>query len=365
MFIWRLFLSFAFAMVLSITTAQAAFKIEDDLKIAFILGSTAQDGGWGESHDLARQKLEISLDTKISLTENVPEDTAKVRQIIDLYVQRGYNLIIGTSYGYGDAFLEASNDYPEVAFMNAAGVTNNKNLESFYLRTYQGWYLAGIIAGETSKTGKLGMLAGFPLGLVNWDINAFMLGAQSVRPDIEMAAIFANTWYDSVKEGQIAEALLEQGADIIATDLSAASALNAAEKQDKQSVGFQLDMSPHAPKGHIASVMLLWEPYLLSTIGKIKAGTWEPSEWGAFEGIDTGVLALGGVPSSIPDSVLKKVDTAKQAMINGEMSPFDGPLHRQDGSLVIPAGQSLDDGQLWEMNYFVKGIIGTMPVGDN
>ena len=280
--------------LIMLPTAQAAFKLNGDLKIAYILGSTAQDGGWGESHANAAKVLEGKFDTKVSITEGVSEDTVKVKQVIDLYVRRGYNVIVGSSYGYSDAFLEASNQYPDIAFMNAAGITNSANLESFYLRTYQGWYLAGMIAGSMTETNKLGMLAGFPLGLVNWDINGFMRGAQAVNPDVTMAAVFANTWYDTVKEGQIAEALLEQNTDVIATDLSAASALNAAEKAGKFSVGFQVDMSQHAPNGHLASVLLIWAPYLINSIDKMIAGTWEPSEWGAFESIATGVIDLGG-----------------------------------------------------------------------
>ncbi len=345
--------------------AHAGFGIEGDLKIAYIMGSTRQDGGWGESHGIAIQAIEEEFGVDVAVTEDVPEDTVRVKQIIDLYVRRGYNIIIGNSFGYSDAFLEAATEYPEVAFMNAAGVTNNqKNLESFYLRTYQGWYLAGMIAGAKTETNKLGMIAGFPLGLVNWDINAFMRGAQEVNPDIELAAIFLNTWYDSVKEGQASEALLEQGADVIATDLSAASALNAAEQLNRFSVGFQIDMTRHAPTGHLASVLLVWAPYLTDTIRKIRAGEWEPSEWGAFVGIETGSVALGGVTGDLPDDIRARIEEARQAISEGKFTPFDGPLNNQDGDQVVAAGESLDDGALWQMNYFVEGIVGTMPASN-
>ena len=342
--------------------SHAGFGIKGDLKIAYIMGSTVKDGGWGESHGIAIEAIEKEFGVKVAVTENVAEDTVRVKQIIDLYVRRGHNIIIGNSFGFSDAFLEAANQYPEVAFMNAAGVTNNqRNLESFYLRTYQGWYLAGIIAGSKTKANKMGMIAGFPLGLVNWDINAFMRGAQSVNPDVELSAVFLNTWYDSVKEGQASEALLEQNVDVVATDLSAASALNAAEQLGRYSVGFQIDMTPHAPKGHLTSVLLVWAPYLTGTIKKIQAGEWEPSEWGAFVGMETGSVALGGITKDIPEDVLAKVEAAKQAIIDGKLTPFDGPLNNQKGEQVLSEGNSLDDGDLWKMNYFVQGIVGTMP----
>ena len=155
--------------------------------------------------------------------------------------------------------------------------------------------------------------------------------------------------------------LLEQGADVIATDLSAASALNAAEQQGRFSVGFQIDMSPHAPNGHLASVLLVWAPYLTDAIRKIQAGEWEPSEWGAFIGMETGSVALAGLPDDLPAEVMEKVEAARQAIIDGSFTPFDGPMKNQAGEQVLAEGESLDDGALWKMDYFVEGIVGTMP----
>lgn len=343
------------------SAAEGAFKLKGKPKIAFIFLGPTNDGGWTESHDIGRQRLEKELGMKIAYSENIPEETTKVRQAIDLYVQRGFNIIVGTSYGYGDAFLEGAKAYPDVAFLNAAGETNWKNLESFYVRTYQGWYLAGIIAGSMSKSGKLGMLGGFPLPLVNWDINSFARGAQAVNPEARISAIFVNTWYDPVKEGQMAEALLEQGVDVVATDLSAASALSAAEKIGKYSVGFQIDMSKHAPKGHLTSVIFNWDAYLVRTIRKIIEGTWVPSEYGAFVGIEIDSVSLSPINKSVPSEVVAKVEAAKKEIMGGKLTPFDGPVYKQDGALAIEQGQSMNDEQLWSMDYFVKGIIGQMP----
>jgi basic membrane protein A and related proteins len=343
------------------STIQEVFQLKGEPKVAFIYLGPSNDGGWTESHDIARRKIEKELGIKIAYSENIPEETTKVRQAIDLYVQRGYNIIVGTSYGYGDAFLEGAKEYPNVAFLNAAGETNWRNLESFYARTYQGWYLAGIIAGSMSKNGKLGMLGGFPLALVNWDINGFARGVQSVNSDAEVSAIFVNTWYDPVKEGQMAEALLEQGIDVVATDLSAASALSSAEKIDKYSVGFQIDMSKHAPKGHLTSVTFHWDAHLVSTIRKIMNGTWVPSKWGAFVGIDIGAVGLSPINKTVPPEVLAKVEAAKKEMLAGKLTPFDGPIYSQDGTLTVKAGHAMADGELWGMNFFVKGITGKMP----
>ena len=116
----------------AVSTSQAAFKLEGEPKIAMLQLATVNDGGWSEALEYARAKTEEALGLEIAYTENVPEDNSEILRTIDLYVNRGHNIIIGTSWGYGDAFLEAATKYPNVAFVNCAGETNNSvNLESF------------------------------------------------------------------------------------------------------------------------------------------------------------------------------------------------------------------------------------------
>lgn len=343
--------------------ALAEFKLNGDPRVAFLFHGAANNAGWAESHNNARLKLEEALSVETTYAENIPEDTTKVRQAIDLFVNRGYNIIIGTSYGYGDAFLDAAKQYPEVAFLNAAGATNYENLESFYARTYEGWYLAGMMAGAMTKADKIGIVAAFPLPLVNWDINGFAMGARASKPDVTTAAIFVNSWYDPVIETQTTDAMLEQGVDVVATDNSIAPVVTA-ERKGKMSVGYQVDMSVEAPKGNLTSVLFHWEAFLIPTVKEIVAGTWTPEPNGAFVGLKEGVIGLADPNPSVPAEVVEKVKAAEKAIIDGTLSPFAGPLKKQNGDLVIDAGKALDDGQIWSMDYFVEGVVGTMPSGN-
>ena len=346
------------------TAALAAdpVQLEADPKIAFIYLSPANDGGWTESLDRGRKKLEEATGLSATYSEDVAAEKSTVRQVIDLYIRRGYNIIIGTSWDYGEAFAEAAEANPNVAFMNAAGETYGPNLESFYARTYQGWYLAGMAAAGVSESKKIGMVAGFPLSVVNWDINAFQRGAQAINPDVQVIATFVNSWFDPLKEGQAAEAMIEQGADVIATNLSAASVPTATEKAGVRFVGFQNDMTHLAPNGHVASVVFNWETHLIPTVQSIIAGEWVSSE-SSFVGIDQGMVSLSGLADDVPQDVKDKIMAAEAAMRAGELTPFDGPVLKQDGSEAVAAGSSLSDDGLWTMDYFVSGVIGTMPAG--
>jgi basic membrane lipoprotein Med (substrate-binding protein (PBP1-ABC) superfamily) len=347
--------------VFAVSTANAQFELEGEPKIAMLQLATINDGGWSEALEYARVKTEDALGIEIAYTENVPEDNSEILRIIDLYVDRGYNIIIGTSWGYSDAFLQAAEKYPEIVFLNCAGETNSANLESFYARSYQGWYLAGIIAGHLTQTKKIGTIGGYPLGVVNWDLNGFLRGAQSVDPEIEMVGVFVNSWYDPVKETQAAEALLEQGVDVLGSNMSTPGPHLAFENQGKWSIGFQVDVSDQAPKAVASSMIYKWEGYLIPTIRSIVAGTWVPGEWGWWEGLDTGIFDVDPIADFGPVAAIADVEAARQAMIAGELDPFQGPLYRQDGSLAVPEGEVLSDDDLWGMTYFIQGSIGTMP----
>lgn len=353
-------LGFAAASMPAFAPAVQAFEIKGEPRVAFIYAATARDGGWNEALDNARLKVEAELGITIPTVESIPEEATALQNAIDLLVRRGFNVIVGTTYGYSEGILEAAKRHPDVAFVNASGATNHENLEGFYVRSYEAWYLAGMAAAGVTETGKLGILGGFPVGVVNWDVNAFALGAQAVKPDIEVIAVYTNSWWDPVREGAVARALLDQGADVIANNLSSTAPFTAAEERGAKSIGFQLDMSQHAPKGHLTSVLFNWDQHLLPTLAALKSGTWEPSEWGAFPSMADGVVSLSPVSEMVPADVRAMIEEKAAAIKAGTFSPFDGPIHAQDGSVAVAEGTRLDDGGLWSMDFLVRGITGTL-----
>jgi len=350
----------ALALAAPLAAPASAMDIEGEPKIAFIYAATARDGGWNEALDNARLAVEEELGLDISVAESIPEEATALNNAVDLFVGRGFNVIVGTGYGYSEGIKEAAARYPDVAFMNASGSTNADNLEGFYVRTYEAWYLAGMAAAGVSESGTVGILGGYPVGVVNWDVNAFALGAQAIDPDIETIVVYTNSWWDPVKEGEVAKAMLDQGADVIANNLSSAAPFIAAEEAGAYSIGFQLDMSQHAPNGHLTSVMFNWDKYLLPTLAALKDGTWEPSEWGAFPAMADGVVSLSPLHPDIPEDVVARIEQTRAAILAGEFSPFDGPVVAQDGTEVVAAGARLDDGGLWGMEFLVEGTIGTL-----
>src|SRR6476659_2722228 len=153
------------------------------LNIAFAYVGPVGDGGWTFAHDNARKALEKEFGDKIvtSFVEKVPEAADAERVFRDM-VGQGNKLIFGTTFGYMEPMLKVAADNADVKFEHATGYKTAQNLRTYDTRTYQGAYMAGVIAGGMTKTNTLGVVGSIPIPEVVRNINSFTMGAQSVNP---------------------------------------------------------------------------------------------------------------------------------------------------------------------------------------
>ena len=206
----------ATAAVLATGAGLFGASAADKLKIGFIYLGPVGDLGWTYQHDLGRLEMVKEFGDKVETTflENVSEGPDSERSIEQL-ARAGNKLIFTTSFGYMEPTLKVAKKYPNVHFEHATGYKRDKNLSTYSGRFYEGRYIQGIIAAKMSKSGVLGYIASFPIPEVISGINATMLGAQTINPNIKVKIIWANTWFDPGKEADAAKALIDQGADII------------------------------------------------------------------------------------------------------------------------------------------------------
>lgn len=350
----------AIALAMAFITAPAAtqaetFKLEGEPNPALIIFSQKNDGGWSQALDEARAKVEEELDIRIPVVENVPENASAIRPAVELFIERGHNIILGSAFGYSDTFLELSEQYPNVAFINPAGTTNAANLQSVYGRTYESQYLCGMAAAGASKSGKLGFVAANPFGLVNWTVNAYALGAQKVNPDATVTVIFTGAWNDPVKERAAAEALIEQGVDAIGQHVDSPTPQIVAEENDIYGTGHHRDLSEFSSATQCSSVWV-WDRYLVPAIQQIAAGEWETSPYGAFLSIEEGGTDIVCCGDAVPDEVETMIMEEREAILGGK-HVFQGPISDVNGEQRVAEGETLSDADLWAMDWFVPGVI--------
>ena len=341
----------------SISTGATA---ADKLKVGFIYLGPVGDLGWTYQHDLARQAMVKELGDKVETTylENVPEGPDAERAIEQL-VRAGNKLIFTTSFGYMDPTLKVAKKYPDVHFEHCGGYKRADNMGNYASRWYQGRFIQGQIAAKMSKAGVLGYIGSFPIPEVISGINATMIGAQTVNPNIKVKIIWANSWFDPGKEADAAKALLDQGADIIMQHTDSPAAMQIASERGKLAFGQDSEMIKFGPKSQLTSIMDTWAPYYISRVKAQLDGTWKPDE--AWGGLDTKMFEMAPY-TNMPDDVKKMAEETQAAITDGKLLPFKCPVMDQDGKAVeCKGGEGLADPQILGMNFYVKGIDDKIP----
>ncbi len=340
----------------SVSAANAA----DKLKVGFIYLGPVGDLGWTYQHDLGRQALVKELGDKIETTylENVPEGPDAERSIEQL-VRAGNKLIFTTSFGYMEPTLKVAKKYPNVHFEHATGYKRAPNMATYSARWYQGRYIQGLIAAKMSKSGVLGYIGSFPIPEVVSGINATILAAQTINPNIKVKIIWANTWFDPGKEADAAKALIDQGADVIMQHTDSPAPMQIASERGKLAFGQDSEMIKFGPKTQLTSILDTWGPYYIERVKAELAGTWKSEDtWG---GLDSHMFAMAPY-TNMPDDVKKMAEDAQAAITAGKLHPFKCPIVGQDGKPVeCKGGDHLDDGQILGMNFYVKGIDDKLP----
>ncbi|MBY4598208.1 BMP family ABC transporter substrate-binding protein [Ottowia caeni] len=341
-------------------TAPAAAPAEA-LKAAWIYVGPVGSAGWSFAHDLGRKAVEAEFGDKVKTTfvESVPEGADTERVVRDL-VNQGNKLIFGTSFGFMEAMLKVAQDHPDVKFEHATGYKTAANMNVYDSRFYQDTYLAGIIAGHMTKTGTLGFVGSFPIPEVLRNINAFTLGAQSVKPDVKVRVVWANTWYDPPKETEAAQSLMNSGADVLLQNTDSTAVLQAANNAGKLAFGWDSDMSAFGGEAHLGSAIADWSHYYKKTVKEVLDGTWKGNQvtrWGVPEGQND----LVKLSDKIPAEARAKVDEIKSKMKDGSFDVFNGPISDASGKERLAAGVRANDEWMGKIDFFVPGVEGNIP----
>ena len=356
----RKFFLAATAAMLGAAACLSGAQAADKLKVGFIYLGPIGDLGWTYQHELARQALVKEFGDKIETTylENVSEGPDSERSIEQL-VRAGNKLIFTTSFGYMDPTLKVAKKYPNVHFEHATGYKRDKNMSTYSGRFYEGRYIQGQIAAKMSKAGVLGYIGSFPIPEVISGINATMIGAQTVNPNIKVKIIWVNTWFDPGKEADAAKALLDQGADIIMQHTDSPAAMQIASERGKLAFGQDSEMIKFGPKAQLTSIIDNWAPYYIARVKADLDGTWKSED--IWDGLKDKMVVMAPY-TNMPDDVKKAAEETEAAIKDGKLHPFKCPVVGQDGKEVeCKGGDHLADGQILGMNFYVKGVDDKMP----
>ena len=344
--------------------------VADDkkVKVGFVYLTTPGDHGWTYAHEVGRQDVIKHFGDKVETTfvENVPEGPDATRVIRDL-AKQGNDIIFTTSFGYMDPTLKVAKEFPDIKFDHITGYKRAPNMATGNIRFYEGRYVQGVVAGLMTKSNKIGYIASFPIPEVIQGINAFGLGLRSVNKDAQVSVIWVNTWYDPVKEADAAKVHIAEGADILAQHTDSPAMLQTAEKAGVYGFGQSSDMKAFAPKAQLFSSVNNWGPYYVSQIQALMDGSWTtgdgPDHWAGntWAGMADDFLVLTPF-ENMPADVAKAAQKATDDIKSGTNKIFTGPIRDNTGAEKVPAGKTLNDGELFTtLDYYVEGVVGKIP----
>lgn len=327
------------------------------------------DFGYNQAHAQAAAELKKMPGVKVVEEENVPETAAVQKSMTGMIAQDGASLLFPTSFGYFDPHILAlAPKNAAVRFSHCGGLWTEgkhpKNVGSFFGYIDECQYLNGVVAGHMTKSNKIGFVAAKPIPQVLRNINAFLLGARSVKPGITCSVIFTGDWSMPVKEAEATNSLADQGVDVFTMHVDGPKVVvETAAKRGKMVCGYHASQAKLAPNAYLTGAEWNWLTAYKTIIDAARAGKPHPNFLRG--GLKEGYVKTSAYGSMVTDVAKKNADDIKSKMIAGSFDIFkggSGGLKDNKGNVVIASGKTLKqtDLELEKMNYLVEGVIGSI-----
>lgn len=324
------------------------------------------DFGYNQAHAQAAAELKKLPGVKVVEEENVPETTAVQKTMTGMVAQDGASVVFPTSFGYFDPHMLAmAAKYPDARFAHCGGMWTDgkhpKNTASFFGYIDECQYLNGVVAGHMSKSGKIGFVAAKPIPQVLRNINAFLLGARSVKPGITCNVIFTGDWSMPVKEAEATNSLADQGVDVFTMHVDGPKVVvETAAKRGKMVCGYHASQAKLAANAYLTGAEWNWLTAYKTIVEAAQSGKPHPNF--IRGGLKEGYVKMSAYGPAVTDAAKKNADDIKAKMIAGSFDIFKGPLKDNKGNVLMEAGKLMKqtDIELEKMNYLVEGVIGSI-----
>ena len=334
------------------------------VNMGFVYVGPRDDYGYNQSHFEGKSAV-AKLDwVKAFDEENVPETIEVVKTMESMINLNGAQVLFPTSFGYFNPFiLETAPKYPDVMFLHCGGLWKPeypKNVGSYFGYIDEPVYLSGLVAGHMSKTSKLGFIAAIPIPQVLRNINNFTMAARSVNPKITTHVVFTGGWSNPVKEAEAANSMADQGIDVLTCHVDSPKVvIQTAEKRGIYSCGYHTDQAVLAPNGFLTGAEWNWGKVYKDYAEMIKSGKKIPNL--IRGGLREGIVKSSPYGKHVSAKAKHHADAVRKKFMEGKMVVYKGPIKDNTGKVVIPAGKSYAQTDIWleSMNWLVEGVIGT------
>ena len=333
--------------------------VEGKFNVGMVLIGPHNDGGWSQAHFEGLQYVCENMDNvHVAYMENVPEG-ADSEQVFRSLARKGFDFIIGTSFGYMDPMELVAEEFPDSTFLHLTGFkSNGENFGNFFGAMENFKYLAGMLAGSRAKVDgnpKIGYMATFPIPEELRLGNAIMLGVKETCPECTMDVRFINTWHSPSLERDGAASLFDAGAQVVFTGADTPAVAQVAEEKGKWGVTYDHPGSCTSD-ACLTAPYWIWGPEYLRIAEQVAAGEYTAGY--EYFDADAGAMGLygfmeGETPqpgiADLPEEDVQLVEDTLAAMLAGEFTRFDvfaGPIMDNQGNVILEEGESLTQADL-------------------
>jgi basic membrane protein A and related proteins len=341
----------------------AALQVPDvvagKFNVAMVLIGPHDDGGWSQAHYEGLQYLCQHIpDSHVAYIELVPEG-ADSEQVFRSLSRKGFNFIIGTSFGYMDPMDTVAKEFPDITYLHLTGYkSNGENFGNFFGAIEDFKYLAGMLAGSRAhKDGipKIGYMATFPIPEEIRLGNAIARGVAVTCPECKIDVRFINTWHDPQKEREGAASLFSAGADVVFTGADTPAVADVAAEKGKWAVTYD-HPSSCSKDSCLTAPYWIWGPEYARIGQQVK----DKKYTAGYEYFDANSKAMGlygfmegqtpqkGITDLPPADVQAVKDLLAKDLAGtaGRFDVFAGPLKDNTGKELLKAGEKLKQSDL-------------------
>ena len=333
----------------------------ENIKVGVIhIGDPATGSGYTYTHDQGIVAMQQSLglgDDQIVRKNNIDDsDATAIENAMRECIEEGCNIIFATSWGYMDTCEALAAEYPNVFFSHGTGYkSNGTNFNNYFGRIYEARYLSGIAAGLKTESNKIGYVSamGSENGECTSGIDAFAMGVASVNPDAQVFVKVTNSWYDPEGEGQAAQALIDDGCDVIAQHCDTNNPQIAARDNGVWGVGYNSDMTAEVGDSVLTSVVWNWGAYYTQAVQNVIDGTWTPGVQveNYFGSMADGLCNITTLSSEAAEGTQDAIAVAQAAIMDGSFDVFTGTYTDAAGNTIGCDGvMECNDGSTMEVD---------------
>ena len=315
-------------------------------KVSILIPGNERDNGFMEAafRGYNRIKAEMPVDVKyvsnVSATSDEPVLTEAMRKL----AAEKPDLIIGHGGQCNQPARTVAGEFPDISFVVIQGNVKGPNLSSYMVNQEQSAWLAGALAGLTTKTNTVAHLSGaWPKPGLNARA-AFYHGLKYTNPDAKFLTWFTGNLDDQAINRAAAEGEIAAGADVIYTMLNggrrgAVEAMKATGGK-VMGIGNVIDWVKVDPEIFIGSAVADSSAAIFNAVDDFVRDRWRADQISVI-GLEQPEVVDITLAGSLPIEIRDRIAGLRNQIIEGSIkieTSYGGPeFHPASGRMVTQA----------------------------